>query len=651
MSASPGLEAGYIDPAGSGGLFLVNTVVLDGDVGTQQILVEAVTNRGHQVTVVGTTEEAERLLERGGFDCLLFKLRAAWSASLARLLQFVTCGGRASRAYVVAVVLDDPPARPHDWLGLGVDDCVVGLGKGPALDLRLAVAEKAVSERRRTLEESLNAAGAAKNYENLFRHAPEAILVVAARDGLVIDASDQAAAVLGLPIHEVRDKFVSLLVPGLLGREEVSLSWDDSQGPLRLPGISHRRPDGAARLFDVSVHRCFWSDRPALWMRIDEITSDRQHEAAAEREARMDAVRTVSAGAAQALNDALTAVRGNLDLLSKQNTPRADVRELLENASSACQRAEETVATLARLARSSAATGRRRQVDLRALLPRVISFAALRSHVQPEFTFEPGVSVIEVDETAFKEAVLALVENADEAMPKGGKFSIRVRRHSSTRPGPASLAVEFADAGEGVAPGNLPRLFDPYFSTRPGHQGLGLARVQAFAVAHHGTVEVESGSGQGTLFRLILPAAEMTGAAQASDAPAPHLPPVQGRVLVMDDDAGIRVIVERMLTLQGFDVYTVRDGLEAIVAYRRAIEMNSPFDVVLLDLEVRGGMGGLECVARLRGEFPKVKALLSTGYLDDAVLENHREHGFSGVVTKPFNVERLVASLSKLAAA
>jgi CheY-like chemotaxis protein len=102
--------------------------------------------------------------------------------------------------------------------------------------------------------------------------------------------------------------------------------------------------------------------------------------------------------------------------------------------------------------------------------------------------------------------------------------------------------------------------------------------------------------------------------------------------------------------MQGFDVYSVRDGLEAIVAYRRAVEMGSPFDVVLLDLEVRGGMGGLECIARLRGEFPKVKALLSTGYLDDVVLENHREHGFSGVVTKPFNVERLVSSLSRLSA-
>ena len=180
-------------------------------------------------------------------------------------------------------------------------------------------------------------------------------------------------------------------------------------------------------------------------------------------------------------------------------------------------------------------------------------------------------------------------------------------------------------------------------------------RTQALAIitAHEGRLEVDSTPGTGTTFRALLPAAESraTPTSPASVAPATPSPRSRGRILVMDDDAGIRVIVEKILSLQGFEVYTVRDGTETIAAFRRARDLGSPFDVVLLDLEVRGGMGGRECIARLRGEFPDVKALLSTGFSDDLILENHREHGFSGVLTKPFNMERLVSTVSRLAEA
>lgn len=619
------------------------------DAATRSLLAEAVANRGHQVTAVATMDEAAQWLQRGGFDCFVFKLRQEWAAPLERFMRHVLIGPVRQRVHVLAVALDDPPERPQDWLAKGVDDCVLSLAKGRDLDLRLAVAEKRLQERRQRAEEQNDAAAVAKNYENLFLHAPSAVLVVAARDGLIIEASEAVGQLLGLPLRDVRDKFVSLLIPSLLGRDEVFMGWDESRGPLRLTDLSHRRPDGAVLRLEVEMGRCFWSDRPTLWLRFEDVTPASRARAAQLRAARLDAVRSVAAGASSTLNDALTAVRGNIDLLAKQNTPRANAQELLESAAAACERAEETVRTLAGLARASHVSPRRRRLDLRAVLSRSISLAALKGPVRPEFFFPDDLWPVEADEAPLKEAVHALLENAGQAMPAGGSLRIRAANLRDGSDSPPRVAIEFSDDGEGIPPSHIPRIFDPYFSTRPGRQGLGLAQVLSIITAHEGAVEVESSPGQGTVVRLILPALDAAADAPAGDSQAAPAAPCRGRVLVMDDDAGIRVIVEKMLSLQGFEVYTVRDGAETINAYRRAIEMGSPFDVVLLDLEVRGGMGGRECIARLRGEFPGVKALLSTGFSDDAVLENHREHGFSGVITKPFNVERLVNSVSRLA--
>ena len=124
---------------------------------------------------------------------------------------------------------------------------------------------------------------------------------------------------------------------------------------------------------------------------------------------------------------------------------------------------------------------------------------------------------------------------------------------------------------------------------------------------------------------------------------------VRPRVLFMDDEAQIRVLVQKILTAHGFDVYCTNDGQEAIDVFRKAKDFGAPFDVLLMDLDVRGGMGGQEAVARLRAENLNLKALLTTGYIDDALLDSHKEHGFLGVIPKPFQVERLVGAISKLA--
>jgi two-component system cell cycle sensor histidine kinase/response regulator CckA len=639
-------------PGEAAALYLVRTLVVDRDAATRDLLAAAAGQRGHHVTVAGSPEEAAAALAAQPPDCLILKLRASWAASLTGFLDTLATRPARPSPHVIAVVLDDPPPRPADWLDRGVDDIVIGLTRGQELELRLAVAEQRIARRRREEAERHQALAETRHFETLFRSQAQALLVVTAHDGLVLDANPAATRLLGLPLQDVRDRFVSLLLPDLVSRDPLVQEWEESGGPLQLTDLNHHRPDGSRCELDIAVSRCFWSNQPALCLLLHEVGPARRAETDRLRQARLEATRAVAAGAAASLNDALTAVRGNLDLLTRQNTPRAEAESLLKNAHTACQHAEETVRTLASLARASHATTRRRRTDLPPLLNRWISTALLNGRARIEVEQPTALPAVEIDETSLREALLALLLNAEESMPHGGRLHIT----TTTRPGPDPahpwIAIEVTDSGHGIPREALARLCDPYFTSRPGHLGLGLTRAAAIIAAHHGHLEFDSDPGTGTTARILLPAAEpLGGPASDSPTPAPAPPHRRGRILVMDDDVGIRVVVEKMLSLQGFDVCTVRDGAETIAAYRRARDLGTGFDVVLLDLDVRAGMGGRECIARLRGEFPEVKALLTTGFSDDLILDNHREHGFSGVVTKPFNMERLVATVSRLAQA
>ena len=171
--------------------------------------------------------------------------------------------------------------------------------------------------------------------------------------------------------------------------------------------------------------------------------------------------------------------------------------------------------------------------------------------------------------------------------------------------------------------------------------------------------------GKGACLVLHIPASRNAVIGSTSSAPtlASEPEPVQGtparpddgpfkpwipKVLFMDDEPDIRTVVDKILTAHDVDITCTGSGEEAIDAYYQAIEENAPYDILLLDLEVAGGMGGKDTIAILRQDFPNIKAVVTTGYLDDVVLTNHREHGFSGVLTKPFQMEDLIKVINVL---
>jgi CheY-like chemotaxis protein len=212
------------------------------------------------------------------------------------------------------------------------------------------------------------------------------------------------------------------------------------------------------------------------------------------------------------------------------------------------------------------------------------------------------------------------------ALPQGRFVRIRVR-----------------DTGCGIPHENLQRMFDPYFTTKPKGTGLGLAVTYSVVTQHGGHIAVESEPGCGATFTIYLPAS-----GQALPAPPPEIQigrHGKGRILVMDDEQIVRDTAGAMLELLGYEFQAAENGEAALALYEQARRSGQPFDAVIMDLTIPGGMGGKEAIRAFQAWDPKVRALVSSGYSNDPVMANFAEHGFCGVITKPYRVADLAASL------
>jgi CheY-like chemotaxis protein len=237
-------------------------------------------------------------------------------------------------------------------------------------------------------------------------------------------------------------------------------------------------------------------------------------------------------------------------------------------------------------------------------------------------------------------------------MPHGGAVRIAARNvELEDKPGallPAGryIKITIADCGCGIVPELAGKIFDPYFTTKPTGSGLGLAISYSIVKKHGGMLHLESSSPEGSTFAFYLPAEYGLGAPGSRIAKHPFQFNHQ-RVLVMDDEAAIRELTAQLLGTLGFEVTAVPDGLEAVKLYERALRGGEKFQAVILDATVRGGMGGLATIARLRNLDPNVTAIVCSGYSDEAALSEFLTYGFRGALPKPFTRRELADVLQR----
>jgi signal transduction histidine kinase/CheY-like chemotaxis protein len=371
-----------------------------------------------------------------------------------------------------------------------------------------------------------------------------------------------------------------------------------------------------------------------------EIKQREQMEEELLRTRKLESLGALAGGIAHDFNNFLTVIQASIELAEMGLAPDAPVRAILERTASACQRAVFLSSQLLTFAKGGAPI--RRVVSVSQLIVDAVDLARSGASVGITVNIAENLWAAEVDPDQIAQVLHNILLNAKEATLDRGIIEVRaaneVIRDDKKLNASAYVRIAIRDYGRGISADILPRIFDPYFTTKRSGSGLGLATTHSIVSQHGGRISVESKDREGTEFIVYLP---------ASLSPVPQ-PPVSarvrsgtGRLLVMDDEETLRALMVAALVTLGYEVLSARDWADAIDLYEAANASGRGFDAVLLDLTGSGGMGGVETARRLKELDPSAKLIASSGYSNGPVMASFREYGFDDVLPKPWTVVQL----------
>ncbi len=375
------------------------------------------------------------------------------------------------------------------------------------------------------------------------------------------------------------------------------------------------------------------------------------------RTSKLQSIGALAGGLAHDFNNMLTAVLGNLSLLRHQGNLPAHVLPNIAEAERGATRAHELTRYLLTFSEGGAPI--KEAVPLGPLLCDTSAFVLRGSNVQCEFKIADDLWKLDADPNQLAQAISNVVLNAMEATPGGGGIRVRAENTTTapTLPDGDYVVIRIHDFGVGIAQETLPRIFDPFFTTKKQARGLGLAAAYSIVQRHGGHLAVASARHAGTTATIHLPALRPTTAASVEPTPAAHEPhapngtPRKLRVLVMDDEAAIRLLIATTLTSLDHEITCTADGDAFLAAHAAGHTAGRPYDLAVLDLTIPGGMGGKEAIRRLRERDREIRAIVSSGYSSDPVMAQCAEHGFDAVLPKPYRVSELLRVIEQLSAA
>jgi two-component system cell cycle sensor histidine kinase/response regulator CckA len=494
---------------------------------------------------------------------------------------------------------------------------------------------------------------ALEKYTDLYDFAPVGYLTLDAA-GLIHQANLTGASLLGLERSRlVKWRFELFVVA------DDRVTWNEF-----LERVFARKSPQAC---EVSLLK---EGRPPLEVRLEalvaasgaecrvvmtDITPQRQAEADRLILGKLESAGILAGGIAHDFNNLLTVILMNVELGLRSAPGEAEFETYLADARKAVMRARGLTQQFVTF--TAGGVPFRKPTALAPLIQESAQLALCGSRVRFEFVPPPELWLADVDEGQMVQVFQNLVLNAREAMPAGGVVTAQaenVTLHSGAESGlpPGNyVRVSITNPGSGIPKEIQSKVFDPYFSTKQrGEQkgmGLGLTICHAVIKRHGGAIAVTSTLGVGTTFRFHLPASRQL----PGDEPQtlmPKVPARRGKILVMDDEEGVRTALRAALQGLGHEVVLVADGMQAVAAYESSKTQGPPFDAVLLDLTVKAGLGGQETLPKLLQIDPGVKAIVMSGYAHEPVLVEFERHGFKGGLAKPFDSAALEEILARV---
>jgi len=515
-------------------------------------------------------------------------------------------------------------------------------------------------EERKQSEEAVRKSE--EKYRQLFNSIRDAILI-ADNERLIIGCNPAFTSLFDYSLNEIMGKRTSLIFAHDKQFTELGmlLKTHFENKPF-IYALDYRKKNG--EIFPGEVAISFFSDvngKPTGFIGlIKDITERRRAEE--ERRAldderqksqKLEAVGTLAGGIAHDFNNLLQGVFGYISLAKLKRDDPGKSLAALEEAEKALHMSVKLTNQLLTFAKGG--TPLMKTIDLPPVIDNAAKFALSGSRHDCRIVADDGLWQVDADEGQISQVIHNIVLNADQAMPEGGRVEIIAKNihaqdnnlsHGLQKRRYVEIAVR--DTGVGIPEQYLAKIFDPYFTTKEKGSGLGLATSYSIIKNHNGSIEVKSEMGKGTTFLIYIPASAIVRTAlqdkPATAAIAAHL----GKVLVMDDEQVVRDVAVALMTELGHRVELAAHGKEALEKYRAAKISGDPYDVVILDLTIRGGMGGAETIHKLLEIDPHVKAVVSSGYSDDSQIASYQEQGFKAVLMKPYNIVELQEVLNRL---
>jgi len=381
-----------------------------------------------------------------------------------------------------------------------------------------------------------------------------------------------------------------------------------------------------------------------------DITDLKRLEEEQSKASKLESIGLLAGGIAHDFNNILTAILGNISLGEVLVNKDDEIYRRLKQAENACFRAKDLTQQL--LTFSKGGTPIKTSTSITDLIKESAWFSLSGSNIRCEFNIVDDLWYIEVDQAQMTQVINNLIINAKQSMEDGGKIKVTAENFICRSNDTVALKegkyikISIEDQGHGIAKEHLPKIFDPYFTTKTQASGLGITTAWSIIKKHGGYLTVESKKDVGTRLDIYLPAS--TQPVKKEENVQKQVKTIKAKVLVMDDEELVREVAGNLFEHLGHEVKFAKDGREAITLYKRAKKTERPFDVLILDLTVPGAMGGKKALEKLLDFDPDVKAIVSTGYSNDPVLSNYKEIGFKGFVIKPYKIDQLSDTLKKV---
>jgi PAS domain S-box-containing protein len=378
-----------------------------------------------------------------------------------------------------------------------------------------------------------------------------------------------------------------------------------------------------------------------------DVTEKQRFMDAIQRTAKLDALGVLAGGIAHDFNNMLAGIFGFIDL-ARSVSREAQTRAYLEATLATMHRARALTQQLLTFAKGGSPI--QKITSLSPLIQEAATFALSGSKSACRFLLAEDLWPCNIDKNQIAQVIDNIVINAQQAMPNGGDIEISAENVPQGGKGHSQLArgdyvrVSIKDSGIGIPKDILPRIFDPFYTTKTKGHGLGLSTCHSIITRHGGCIEVESEPANGSTFHVYLPASSDAVVANGIST-TKHKG--SGTIIVVDDEEVVRNAIQRMCEALGYTVVAMSDSKEAIEFYLSETRAKRRFAAMILDLTIRGGMGGMETVAEIRKLNKEIPIFVVSGYSENAVMKNPVEFGFNASISKPFTIAELSETLEK----